>query len=490
MIRTFDTEPTQPPRENIADALPDFPDIFGEWCAGAYMRSVAEALQVPPELVGMTMLATAAAAAGGLFEVRIAPDWSEPLNIYALTLAEPGERKSAAFAEIVRPVREWEQDEAARLRAQVAARHETRRMLEKRIEHLRGQASRTDDPARRDELMRRVTETLEELERLDIPALPELLMDDITPEALQLAMNSTDGRAFIAAAEGDALDIALGRYAKDGAMSAGALLRGHAGEPIKVGRVERRIDIPRTHLSLALCIQPEAALRLFGHSAARGRGLTARFLVAWPESRLGYRDLSPPPIDADAREVWSQCIRWLLESPRPDEPHALTLSPEAAALFADFRRTHEAGLRPGGRYHGRTGWASKLPGALARVAGVLWLIQRAEIGRATFSPAIDGVTMRAALSLADFLDAHHRRIERAATHDAEADQAEALDRALRSAGAHGITPRELHQRNRSRWPTPEAAADALEARLGAGVEIVPDDESTGGRPTTRYRLTR
>lgn len=488
MISTFNTEPPQ--RENIADALPPFPPIFGDWCAGAYMRSVAEALQVPRELVGMTMLATAAAAAGGLFEVRIAPDWSEPLNLYALTLSEPGERKSGAFKEIVRPLRDWETDEAVRLRAQVAAGHETRRMLEKRIEHLRGQASRADDPTKRDELMRRITETLEELERLDIPALPALLIDDATPEALTLAMNSTGGRAFIAAAEGDALDIALGRYSKDSSMNAGALLRGHAGEPLRVHRVGREtIDIPRTFVSLALTIQPEAALRLFGHSAARGRGLTARFLVAWPESRLGYRELSPPPISGDGREVWVRSIRWLLDSPRPDEPHALTLDPDAAALFADFRAEHERELRPGGRYHGRTGWASKLPGALARVAGVLWLLQRAEIGRATFSPAIDRETMVAALSLADYLDAHHRRLDGAATLEAEADQAVALDRVLGRAGAHGITPSELHKANRSRWRTPEAAADALEARIGDGVEIVPGDDSAGGRPTTRYRLS-
>ena len=471
-------------------ALPPMPDILDGWCAGDYFASVAEALQVPPELVTMTGLATAAAAAGGLFEVRIAPDWSEPLNLYALCIAEPGERKSAAFAEILAPLRAWESDEATRLRAQVTAGREHRTMLEKRTDYLRGKASRADDAGERDRMMREISDVAEELERLDIPALPALLMDDSTPEALALAMQSTGGRAFIAAAEGDALDIALGRYAKDSSMSAGALLRGHAGEPLRVHRVGREtIDIVRTFVSVALSIQPDAALRLYGHAAARGRGLTARFLVAWPQSRLGFRELSPASIDTDAREVWRRSLRWLLDSPRPDEPHALTLDPEAAELFADFRRTHETELRPGGRYSGRTGWASKLTGALARIAGVLWLLQRAEIGKATFSPAIDADTMRAALSMADYLDAHHRKLEGVATLETQAEQAEALLRALRDAGETGLTPRELRNANKARWSTPDDARAALEAAVSSGqVARVDTDGGSPGRPTTRYRL--
>src|SRR5208283_4854078 len=53
----------------------------------------------------------------------------------------------------------------------------------------------------------------------------------------------------------------------------------------------------------------------------------------------------------------------------------LKLSPDAQALWDDFYNNVEKDLRPGGSLHYLTDWGSKLPGAVARIAGLLHFAQ-------------------------------------------------------------------------------------------------------------------
>ena len=81
-------------------------------------------------------------------------------------------------------------------------------------------------------------------------ALPRLLADDATPEAIATLAAGQGGRLTIAAAEGGIFDIFAGRYT-GGVKNLDVLLRGHAGDSYRVdrkGREPEHIEEPHPHV--------------------------------------------------------------------------------------------------------------------------------------------------------------------------------------------------------------------------------------------------
>lgn len=109
----------------------------------------------------------------------------------------------------------------------------------------------------------------------------------------------------------------------------------------------------------------------------RSRGFLARFIYLLPESKLGYRKLETEPVPKYVKNNYRNLIFQLLNiQPVEDEngdvkPHVLTLSPDAYQEWADFYMAVEEDLREDGRFEHILDWAGKLPGAAARIAGLL-----------------------------------------------------------------------------------------------------------------------
>jgi hypothetical protein len=61
-------------------------------------------------MAGTVVLGALAAAAGGHVRVAVRAGWSEPINLFTATAAEPGSRKSAVFQAITRPLQEAERE--------------------------------------------------------------------------------------------------------------------------------------------------------------------------------------------------------------------------------------------------------------------------------------------------------------------------------------------------------------------------------------------
>src|SRR5262249_54049331 len=139
-------------------------------------------------------------------------------------------------------------------------------------------------------------------------------------------------RGLVAAAEGDALDVMLGRYS--GSPNFGVWLSGHSGDAVDSVRRGRSADrLVHPALEVALCIQPEAVLELIESRAAAGRGLLARIFFLLPESKVGYRQMTPPPIPTELIDYYGTRIQSHLEQVVPSEPQLIRLSPEAAELL-------------------------------------------------------------------------------------------------------------------------------------------------------------
>ena len=92
---------------------------------------------------------------------------------------------------------------------------------------------------------------------IEVPPVPRLVADDVTPEAAASLLAEQRGRLAIISAEGGIFDIIAGRY-NGNVPNMDLWLKGHSGDMIRVDRKGRPPEyIPRPALTLGLMIQPE-----------------------------------------------------------------------------------------------------------------------------------------------------------------------------------------------------------------------------------------
>ncbi len=476
-------------------ASPDLPRVLRE-----HVAAVAEALQVPADLVLLLDLGAAAVAAQGMAVVRVGPDWTEPLALFTMTVLGSGERKSPAVREAARPVEEFEADLVREARVEVmqqAARHDA---LLKRQEKAKARAASATDSAERASAEADLDTIAAEVAASSPGALPRLLADDATPEAL-VGLLAAHGRIGVISAEGGLFDTLAGRYS-DQVANLDALLKAHGGEPIRVDRRGRESEYVEDPLaSLALAVQPEVLRGVLRNRAMVGRGLLARFLVCAPESRLGRRAMHPPQVPDAVREAWREAVIGLLTQPRTTRTTSapggiarfarqeLALGDEAARELLRLRMDVERGLAAGETFSGIPEFAGKAPGLAARVAGILHLLDAGPDGPGTVGRG----TMRAACHI---VRVHLEHALRITTSDpVEVQHARAIVTWADDRGGAEFSEREALTGARNRAAGPQSSEEVRAALLyleGVGrAERCPEPERRphGGRPPSpRWRL--
>ncbi len=489
-------EPVAPeaPGDDMPDERPafDFAALFPAATADIrdYFADLARSTQTPPDMASLLGLAVASACICNVACVRGHGDHIEPAPMWALVLSEPGTRKSAVLAELLRPILKWEADKGREMRPVIAAAAQRHRITERRIRLIEDQAGKMADPFKRAVVEGEAIRLAQEMEATPVPTAPALLASEPTPEALVRQMKENHGRALLASAEGDALDIVQGRYS--GVRNYGAMLKGHAGDPIRAQRVGRPSDvIDRPALAVALCVQRAAVEAVWCDPQAEGRGLLARFAVIAPPDLIGMRDVRPEPVRASAREAWQAALTRLLSFEPGDDPDVgpavVALSSEADALYHAFQLRTEAALGFGDLAE-RRAWGGKLCGLSLRIA--LTLHALATWGRAGTpkdAPRIDAETMAAAIAWADYLAASERHARLSITEPAEQ---RAVRRHINLIARHdgSVSIRDWQRlRSLARATDAEAELDALaKAEHGDWSWSAPGPR--GGRPSRRFVL--
>lgn len=90
--------------------LPPFPTESLPKVVRDYVTAVAESTQTPVDMSASAALAILALCEQGKFRIRGKADWTEPLNLFVVVVAEPSERKSAVISLMTRPVNAFEAD--------------------------------------------------------------------------------------------------------------------------------------------------------------------------------------------------------------------------------------------------------------------------------------------------------------------------------------------------------------------------------------------
>lgn len=365
-------------------ALPLFPLDALPGVFGAFAESVAEAFQVPPDVPGMCALGVASIAAAKRFRVRIGPGHFEPVNLYLCALLPPGERKSATLNELLRPLWDYQRE------AQEAAAPEIKRAKERheadaaRIAKLRQKYANADTAEKGAEIMREIESIAAAMIEPQEP--PTLCTGaDATPEALAMLAAANGGRIAQTDAEAGAMLRMFGAYQSNGAPpNVEFLLKGHSGDFFSAARAGRAgVSIRNPALTLLLTGQPDSIRSMKDKRAMRARGLLARFLFALPGSMVGMREIVEREPDETRANRYAAAVRRMLEiknpatPENPEECYTFKLSPEARRIWETFAERVERAQAPEGELYSLKDFASKIAGAVGRIAGLLTIMDGA-----------------------------------------------------------------------------------------------------------------
>ncbi|WP_436786773.1 YfjI family protein [Yinghuangia sp. YIM S10712] len=464
--------------------LPPFPvDALPRWVADM-VAAVAEETQTPPDLAGCTALAALSTAAGGRAVVDVRGGWREPVNLYIAVALPPANRKSAVFARLTAPLLKAEQvmDENA-IGAIVEA--ETTARLAKAAAEKAAHKAAGAAPDKRDELTAEAVALAKTAESVDVPARPQLVADDATPEAVASLLAEQRGRLAVLSAEGGIFDIIAGRYS--GTPNMEVFLKGHAGDLLKVNRQGRREYIENPALTMGLAVQPAVLEDIARVKGFEGRGLLARFLYSLPTSLVGRRKVLTDPVPADVADTYAQRLGALVLSLADwTDPAILPLTPDANAALVERQERTESRLADGGMLAHVRNWGGKVDGAAVRIAGLLHLAAHDQ----AWTRPIDADTVRAAGRIAEYFTHHALAVFDLMGADPARDRARIVLDHLRQRKAPVVSKRDLFTGlSRAEFPITadlDPVLALLEDHGWLRPEPAPERRGRGRPPSPRY----
>jgi hypothetical protein len=487
-------DPWQPPIPFDSIDRPDFPVGALPQPLAAFVRAQSEALQVSPDLVAGVALGTIATAAAPRMVIRLTTDWTEPLNAFIANVANVGERKSATFRAVTKPLGDVESQMQSIEAGEIAEQRTELEILEKKLSNAKNAAAKGVSSGERD-YTRDAAALAIQIADFRVPVPTRFTCDDATPEALASLLAEQRGAIALMSAEGGVVEMMAGQYHDSPHLD--VYLKGHAGDPIRVdrkGRLPEFIDNPR--LTICVTVQPDVVQTIGANRTLMARGIAARYWYAVPASRVGFRTTDAPPMPAEHRQWWDRCIRTLLDLPNDiGSDQALQLSEEATTLFSVFRDQIELRLRPGSELSEIADWGAKLPGAVARIVALLHAVEcgdRPSTGGISPPPwmfPIAGETMQSAIEIGEYFSAHAQIAYGLMNSDGKIQSANHVWQAIARNGMSDFRERDLWQLVRRRYEMHELGS-ILQTLAEMGYLRQQSDHRTGpGRhPSRRWQV--
>jgi uncharacterized protein DUF3987 len=452
---TQDTEQGEPvweepiPLTRRHDDLPPFPTAVLPGWLRAYVEAVAEETQTPADLAAVVALSVLATAAGGRSVLHIRGNWREPTNLFTVVALPPGNRKSAVFDAMTDPLFEAEKRLQDKSQSAIVEASMTARVAKDAADKAAAKAAAATS-SERDQLVADAVGMAQAADAITIPAAPQLLADDSTPETVSSLMSEQGGRISVMSAEGGIFDIIAGRYS--GAPNMDPFLKGHAGDRLRVNRQTRKEYIDRPALTMGLSIQPQVLTDMARIRGGEGRGFLARFLYSLPESLVGRRKSITDPVPEQVADAYRRrVIDLTLSLADWTDPAVIQLSPDADALLIDYDRRIEPSLAKRGALGHIQTWGSKLVGATARIAGLLHLAEHPENGH---TRPVTADTMRAALTIGEYFTAHALAVFDAMGADPTTGRARSVLDVLKANQWEQVSKRDLMVKlSRTEFPT-------------------------------------
>lgn len=351
--------------------LPEFPiDALPDNVGKEMIIEVSKVNQIDPAFTAACYLAALSTCAQCKFIVDLISH-TEHLNLYLAGVLPSGERKSPTIGVMTEPLYQYEKNQQAKSMPEILKLQNQRKILEGRICKVQKEAIKATETSEIDRHLKEADSLSEELVELNEIKLPRYIADDITTEKLGVLMADNEEKMSIISAEGGIFDILAGRYTGDGVGNIDLYLKAYSHDAFSDDRIGRAsVSMRSPSLTLCLSAQPAVIEAIGKHKRFRGKGLLARFLYVFGKPRAGYRDRQKSAIPVLKRQYYNSFIDELMATPFGEEL-AIRFTQEGAGIWDEFYNDIEEQLRPGGQLYYLKDWGSKLPGNVARIAGLL-----------------------------------------------------------------------------------------------------------------------
>lgn len=434
------------------------------------VQFVAETTQVYPDMPAAVALAALSVCLQGKAKVYFSEHWAEDLNLYILICAPPGERKSAVFSSMTKPITNYVADYNQEHLIDVQTYRNTRKQLECKLHR----AIEKDEP------MDTVKEIQQEINTLPPVDEMKLITTDVTAEALAGIMSENDEVMGILSPEGGIFDVISGMYSNN-VTNLNIFLSSYDGEPVKIDRKYGSVALHRPLLTFGICTQPQVLNSVINNPQFSGKGLTQRFLFCIPDSMIGHQKLIQDVNGSSVTRAYSDLITRLLNMPRSDDCR-IDLGCKAVDLLTAFADKIEYQMSDTGNLAEHREFFSKILGKTLRIAGIIHLCEHPA------SECISGETMQAAIEIVTYFGQHYLKMMCADNYDNSAQYLlEKITARIMRDGRTVISLRDI-KRTAKRLSS-EQIETALEKLTACNyLEYIPPPEGSGNRRKESYEL--
>lgn len=381
--------------------LPDFPTEVLPSLGKEIVEAITEVNQVDAGLPGaiyLGILSTCLAKKVGIF----LKTHREPVNLFVCSIVETGERKSSTMSLMTLPLYEFQEKKNTELKAEITSALCEFEISKARLNKLQRDAAISKSETERKYLKKEAQELAKEIEQTPIPKEITLVCDDITSEKVSMLMADNHERISIISSEGGIFGTMAGRYEEKSSGNFDVYLKGHAGDALSQHRVGREAkDMLSPALTMCLTVQPEVIKEIGKNRQFRGRGLLARFLYNRCSSQVGFRKRQTKTLSDGLVDLYRKHVHSFLSIPL--EYQTLLLSSDAQSAWDSFYDDIEKDMRPENPLEHIKDWASKLPGAVARISGLLHF---GEHGKDANNRTISTKTINAACAIGAYYYQH------------------------------------------------------------------------------------
>ncbi len=450
------------------------------------LEAVSRKMGVAPDLPASAFLGEAGTIIQGEWEAEIDPDHIEPLSLWSLACGKAGEGKSPAGRSMASHRFRWESEIEAECVSTIDRARAQRKVLEVREDQARKRLEKNpSDP----DALHDFQEASAALAAHAVPEAPVLTFEDITTEAMGQQLVGQHGRGAVISEEADLIDTIAGRY-NQGRANPRLWLAGKDGDGHRLHRAKRSAElIKRVLITLSLMVQPGAWAKLLQEDLLIHKGFFYRFLFFFPDSRLGRRVHTDYRIPATVNQEYNDLMMGLLRLYRgsgllPPPHRRLVLSDESRQFYIKMKRELEPLMAEGARLEPISGWVSKLPGNMVRLAGVFFVCEKMPSPAGSAELPVQYLERVWRLALTYFIP-HAERAFGIIPEDADAVNARRL---LSRLTARDDTKFTRSLVNRIAGLEADALEAALELLVSKNWLRAVEDRATGGRPKTLYLL--
>lgn len=456
-------------KPTISFPISSFPKMIQD-----YIKAVAEHTQTPIDMTAVAVMCVVATAIQKKFEIEGKEDYTEPINIYILIIAKPGERKSAIIRITTKPLYSFEKEENEKRKIIIAIQESKLKMIEKKIEKIENSGNLENI-----EQLEELQLEYEELKKTQVKYL-KLIADDCTSEALTSLLADNDGKISIISAEGGIFNILNGQYSKS--VSIDTILKAHCGDTIRVdrkGRESENIDKPA--MTVLLAVQDIVLEEIMSNNIFKGKGLNARFLYCNPISTVGARKFNTDKFPKILEDEYKQLIYSLLKTPNEEETKILKLSNDANKELEIFYTWLEPQLV--NELDFMADWAGKLVGTCLRIAGILHCMEYSNI---TSDCLVSLDTMKKAIDISQYFLEHAKYAYMLMGADKETEKAKYILKKLKKQDKMSLKRSEILSISRSPSRNINKVVDILKAldilvEYGYILELEAEERAGAGR---------